>query len=225
MTPRLVSVGSRTTRTRRAQHSRNVLPVQFSVNSESRECALRHYNLRFTISLTVSRKPFHALSSWDCVLWEGVRHNANVVMSFDDTLRIFGSEGWRLKRNHVWKCRISNANMASPWNSQSQWTSIGGQPELKRVARLGPDFTSHARILNDLNSTVSWNLDSMLDKKYARVRKLASSGGPREETYLKGHVLRLHAKFLHNLKEGSQRLVPVREGGPDVRIFELRWEL
>lgn len=220
MTPRLVTVGSEAVSKRRSRYDGKMLPVQFFVNSESRGCALRHYYLRFTISISVVRTKRH----WPFPLeYEDIMYTANVVMSSDDTLRIYGGKLPYLTSDYFWKCRFSNANMASPWNSQSKSISLGAQPEVKRVRPSGPDFTTHARILHNLNCMVSWDLHSIDDEESARIRTFATFSGAREEIHLINNVLRLHGKFIEKSKDWSQVLGPVLDGGPDPWTFELKW--
>lgn len=217
------------------KHIRTVLPAQFSVNLESRECALRHYNLRLSISVTVGRLRSHWWPRYEKC--EGFRYHANVVLSSDDNLCVFGEEWMSAQPRHVWKCQISNANTTSPWNSQSKSRPVGARPEVKQLAPLGPDLTSHARILVNPNSMVSWDLDLPildLDRDHdmlLRKKPKPSFCGPQyvrlEEAVgqdFTGHVLVLHARFLENLEALSQTLVPALDGGPDIRPFELRWK-
>ncbi|KAH8753527.1 hypothetical protein F5883DRAFT_650873 [Diaporthe sp. PMI_573] len=230
MTPRLVAVGPKAIGGRRLiQHIRSMLPSQLSVNSESRHAALDHYKMRFTISITIDKARF------DHNCWrfksEVTRHQARVVMSPDDTLGLLGWEKLVLWSSCTFQ--VENANGISPWDSESKPMAFRAQPDVKKVAFLGLDLAWNARIVHDLNSTVSWNLDSILHKKSTRPRKLYSLWDPwysdSEAAYSKDHVLIHSRNYNGSLQEWGARLlcrasredIPDWRGAPDILAFEL----
>lgn len=76
MTPRLIAVGPKGPGTPLSHHSKKILPSLFPVNQGSRYCALRHYSIRLTISLTVDETGEHL---WDCPEFQSTTYHANVV--------------------------------------------------------------------------------------------------------------------------------------------------
>lgn len=168
MTPRLVVVEpSGIVYMRCPAYTKKVLPAQLCVNSESRFWALRRYSLRFTITLIVNLDGQH---TWDCHNFRGSRHHANVVMSPDDTL---GLLGWDCVPHGVkQKLQVESVNWDSPWMGNWPNTSSGGaQPEVKKVAFLGRKLGSRAEIIHALNSTVSWDVNTILHADSTKLRR------------------------------------------------------
>lgn len=220
MAPRLVVVAPKTLGERRLQFSRNMLPAQFSVNSESRECALRRYNLRFTIkaSVTDDSRPKYLLK-----FFRDVRHHAHVVMSPDDTLGFLGwgpvcSRGPR----RCWNFRVEHSNAASPWYSRNKPIISGAQPEVKKVVWLSEALLSKPRIVHDLNSTASWDLDSIPHQKSATARKFAGvCSGLWKATYSKDHLLISYFRSTGNFEEWGRKILPTLIWSGDIWRFEL----
>lgn len=76
MTPRLIVIAPKSFMTPLSHPSRRTLPSLFSVNQGSRYCALRHYTIRLTLSLTIDETGMH---EWDCPEFQSTTHRANFV--------------------------------------------------------------------------------------------------------------------------------------------------
>lgn len=223
MNPRLVAVGPKGLGRPRSYHSRKILPALLSVNRDSRYCALRHYTLRFTITLTVDETGQHR---WNCPKFKGTTYRANVVMCPDDTLGLLGWE--TLNLGHGMRFQVQSANGKGPWENCP--TSAGAQPKVKKVAFLGPDIALNHEIVDDINSLVSWDLDSILHTKSTSVRKWGSfwHHHARAPSY-KSIILVQSRKFNGSLEDWGKRLMyrakrgalPLWHGAPDILAFEL----
>lgn len=178
MTPRLVPVvpkSRRSTGRFRFPRGKKILPALFSVNKESRYCALRHYTLRFTIALTVDQTGLH---KWDCPNFKGTTHRAHVLMSPDDTLGLIGWESLYL--GHKMRFRVEKGNETSPWENYP--INHGAEPEVKKVAFLGRDVAwDPQNFVHNVNSMFSWDLDLILHTKSTHARKL---NAPSDSWYL-----------------------------------------
>lgn len=221
MAPRLVVVAPKTLGERRLQYSRKMLPVQFSVNSEARECALRRYNLRFTIriSATDPRPPTHYLE-----LFRGDRHHAHVVMSPDDTLGFLGWEAVRIGSDleRRWHFRVEHSNATSPWHSRNKPTTSGAQPEVKNVVCLGKAHVSNTNVVHDLDLTASRNLDSIPYQKFATTRKFGSPWFSFwEEIYFDDNLQIPYFKSVGNLEEFGRFVLPWLRCSGTIWRFEL----
>lgn len=226
ITPRLVAVGPNGLGRPRSDHSKRILPALLSVNQDSRYCALRHYTVRFTITLTVDETGKHR---WNCPEFRGKNYHANVVMSPDDTLGLFGWE--TLNMGHGTRFQVRSANGKGPWESYP--TSHGAQPEVKKVAFLGRDIALNRKIVGDLNSVVSWDLDSILHTNSTNVRKWVAPCYPwlnlPHAPYFKDYILVQSRRFNGNLEDWGKRLIfrathralPLWDGAPDILAFEL----
>lgn len=226
MTPRLVAVGPKGLGHPRSHHSTKILPALLSVNKDSRYCALRHYTLRFTITLTVDKTGQHG---WDCPKFQGTTYHANVVMCPDDTLGLLGWE--TLDLGHRTRFRVKSANGEGPWENCP--TSAGAQPEVKKVAFLGSDIAFNRKIVHDLNSVVSWNLDSILHTSSTHVRKWGSHCclwlSLPHAPHSKGVILVQSRNFNGSFANWAQRLMyrarhgalPLWRGSPDILAFQL----
>lgn len=228
MTPRLVPVGPRSEGRRILYSHSKVFPALFSVNKESRYCAIRHYTLRFTIAVTVDRSG--GRHRWDCPNFVGDTHRAHVLMSPDDTLGFFGWRNLNLGNRH--KFRVESADGTSPWESHP--ANRGAQPEVRKVAYLGPDIASYHKIVHDLNSTISWDLDSILhNTEPGGIRNLYPLCGPwytaAEAADSKHHILIRSCNYNGSLEECGERLMlrasnwglTLWKGAPDIVVFEL----
>lgn len=226
MKPRLIAVGPKGRGRPRSEHSKRILPALLSVNKDSRYCALRHYTLRFTITLTVDDTGRHR---WDCPEFQCTKYHANVVMSSDDTLGLFGWE--TLNLGHGTRFKVENASGKAPWESYP--TSHGAQPEVKKLAFLGRDIAMNNKIVDDLNSVVASDLDSILHTECTNVRKCGAPWRPwltlPHAPYIKTHILVQSRRFDGSLEDWGKRLVyrarrgalPLWTGAPDILAFEL----
>ncbi|KAG6358316.1 hypothetical protein INS49_014200 [Diaporthe citri] len=203
-----------------------VFPALLSVNKESRYRALPHYTLRFSITVTADQMGMHR--------WGGPNHtvdtyHAHVLMSPDDTLCFMGWEDLGLGRRHEF--RVESADGTSPWESHP--TVCGAQPDVRKVAYLRPGIASTDKLVHDLNSTISGDLNSILHTEPGRIRKLYTVCGPwyraSEAADSKHHIL-IHSRgFTGSLREWGQELIlkanmgdlPLGNGAPDIAAFEL----
>lgn len=103
---------------------------------------------------------------WNCPQFQGTRYHANVVMCPDDTLGLFGWETLDLGRRT--RLRVNSANGEAPWKSYP--TNPGAQPEVKKLAFLGPDIARNPGIVQFLNHEASWDVDSILHSKSTSIR-------------------------------------------------------
>lgn len=228
MKPRLIAVGPKGLGWPRSEHSKRILPALLSVNNDSRYCALRHYTLRFTITLTVDETGKHR---WDCPEFQCTKYHANVVMSSEDTLGLFGWE--TLNLGHGTRFQVKNAHGKAPWESYP--TSHGAQPDVKKLAFLGRDIAMNPQEVRNFNSMKSWNLDSMLHMECTNVRNLKTGyhwpswSNLSQPYYIKQDVLVQSRKFNGSLEEWGKRLLyrakrgalPLWNGAPDILAFEL----
>lgn len=207
---------------RRTTYRKKVLPVQFSVNSKAREFALRHYILRFTISVAVNTGGLRVhrdfLPFTFC--------HANVVMSPEDTL---GLLGWcKAHPESGWKFHVENVAWESPWVGNKP-TACGTQPDVKKVAFLQAYLGPRSRILHALNSTVSWDVTSILHTKSAMLSRLYPLGPPwyTHKFYAMDFISIRSRTFSGTLKEWGERLsYRLRHRGlqhcdADILAFEL----
>lgn len=216
MMPRLVPVGPRGIK-RFSQQSKQILPALFSINKDSRYCALRHYTLRFTITLTVDETGKHR---WNCPEFQCTKYHANVVMSPDDTLGLLGWD--TLKLGYEARFRVKNANGKGPWQSHPVNHGAQSKPKVKKVAFLGPDIAHRHETVQALNS-MRRDLKSVLHAKSTRVRQ--EWVGSRH----RGFVSFQSRKFNGNLEEWGKRLMyrakhgalATWKGAPDILAFEL----
>lgn len=226
MLPRLVPVGPKGLGKPLSEHSKIILPALLYVNKDSRYCALRHYSLRFTITLTVDETGKH---QWNCPEFQGTEHHANVVMSPDDTLGFFGWE--TLRQGYGTRFGVKNAN--GIWASYP--TDLGAQPEVKKVAFLRPEIVSDPRFIHYLNRGASWDWDSSLHGKLSSVRKLdvpwdvwhrlphgfCSIWKPKvliQSHNFSGTLKDWGIRLIHRAKHGA---LPTWSGGPDILAFRL----
>lgn len=227
MTPRLIAVGPNSSGSLRSHHSRQIYPALLSVNRESRHCALRHYNLRFTMILTVDHTTPRRIDEE----FEGHKFHANVVMSTNDTLGLFG---WELLHfGRAWRFKVNSADGITPWESYP--TSHGVHPEVKKVAFLGRDIAVSQSIVRDLNSVASWDLDSILHAKSTTIRRLKPYSGhwytiPNTSCTKSEDQILIHSRnFNGSLEDWGHRLIfraknstlPLWSGAPDILAFQL----
>jgi hypothetical protein len=228
MTPRLVVVEPHGDGYRRHRaYNKKILPAQFSVNSEAREIAVRRYNLGITVTLIVDKNGDHR---WSCPSFRGIMHHANVVMSPDDTLGLFGWD--TLLKGVGWKVRVESVdlNRLRSWNRRDI-TMCGAQPEVKKVAFLGYHLGSRPKLIHTLNSIVSLDMNTVLHTESTTLRKLNPDGRynpPRADKYM-DNVLIHSRKFSGTLQDWVERLLfrarrdslPSWFGAPDIVAFEL----
>lgn len=226
MTPRLVAVGPKGRGQRRSHHSKQILPALFSVNQDSRHCALSHYTSIFTITLTVDETGLHR---WDCPEFKGTKYHANVVMSTDDTLGLFGWE--TLNLGHSTRFQVKSANGIRPWETSPN--SHGAEPEVRKVALLGQHIALSKSIVRDFNSSVSWDMDSIIYATSTSVRKLNTPAGRWYELpvspWTKEQILIQSRNFNGSLEDWVKRLIfrakhgalALWSGAPDIFAFQL----
>lgn len=223
MTPRLVAVGAKGLTLPRSLHSKCILPALLSVNQDSRHCALRHYTMRFSIILTVDKTGQH---EWDCPHFQGIYHQANVVMSPDDTLGLLGWETLRL--GHRTRFQVKSANGKSPWEGFP--TSHGVQPEIKKVAFLGRDIALEPGIVRYLNSRAETDLNSILHAKRTHLRRVYTPHRPWfPKAAPKDHIKIQSRNFNGTFQDWVERLIyrakhealALWDGAPDILAFEL----
>lgn len=150
-------------------------------------------------------------------------------MCADDTLGFLGWETLDFK--HGTRLRVKDAN-GSPWTSFPQSTG-----RVNKVAFLGPNITWNDKIVDGLNSMVSWDLGSILHKEsmygYDDLRKWY----PNNEIWnvllhrrLNNRRLLIQSRnFSGSLEAWAQRLIhrakrgtlPLWRGAPDILAFEL----
>lgn len=216
MAPRLVPVGPRG-QNRFSQQSKQILPALFSVNKDSRYCALRHYTLIFTINLYVDETGEHRSY---CPEFKCTRYHANVVMSPKDTLGLLGWD--TLKLGYEARFRVKNANGKGPWKSYPINHGAQSEPRVKKVAFLGPYIASRHGTVQRLNS-MPWDLNSILHAKSTKVRQEWVG-------HQYGNVVSLQSRnFDGTLEEWGKRLMyrakhgalAIWKGAPDILAFEL----
>lgn len=206
------------------------LPALFCVNIEARQCALRHYRWRFTLTLqaaltTNSHDPMLPVTP---VPATSVRH-ARVVMSSHDTLGFIG-RGFQTDDGYRWKIGIHSADETSPWERQT--TAHESQVKLENVAILGPSLEADPRIIYDLNSTPSWDIDKILhNKSTMKLDTLQDPWySPKDRTYSKQSLSIRHFRLTSDLQgwgESVLRRVPepamfLEADSPDIVSFKLR---
>lgn len=219
MAPRLVPVGPRGQK-RFSQQSKQILPALFSVNKDSRHCALRHYTLRFIITLYVDETGKHR---WYCPKFKCTKYHANVVMSPKDTLGLLGWD--TLNLGYEARFRVKNADGKGPWKSYPINHGAQSEPKVKKVAFLGPDIASRCGTVQRVNSK-RWDLNSILHAKSTRVRQ--EWVGPQYRDFVSFQS----RKFNGNLEEWGKRLMyrakhgalATWKGAPDILAFELGME-
>ncbi|POS75619.1 hypothetical protein DHEL01_v205978 [Diaporthe helianthi] len=211
----------------RSDFTKKIFPAYLSVNCEARDCALRHYSLRVTITVAVDTRRYQNLNYYP-------RYHANAIMSPDDTLGFLGWENFANSRRYGWKFQVDNANSSGPWASNRPDASLCGiQQQVNKVAFLTSNFRSNSKIIDELNSTVSWDVRSILHTKSDKLRKLSPPGASWYEIgnphYIKDHVLMHSRNFSGSLQEWGERLLHRFNndgllhltGLPDILAFEL----
>lgn len=230
MTPRLVVVEPKSPwYNGPSKFGKKILPSHFSINSEAREYALRHYSLRFTVTVIVDLTGRH---NWYCHNFRGIRYHANAIMSPDDTLGLIGWE--TLPCAFGWKFGVESADSSGPWASKRPNVRLGGmQPKVTKVAFLAATLRSGSNAIDVLNRTVSGDLTQILHTKSDKLRKLLYHEAPgytlRHRGYFKDHVLMHSRNFNGTLQEWGERLMyrikhrglAESEGLPDILAFEL----
>lgn len=166
------------------------------------------------------------------ICWVPRKLTSTAAVCADDTL---GFMGWEtLDFKHGTRFEVKGAN-GSPWTSFPKNT--GG---VKKVAFLGPGFAQNNKIVDDLNSVVSWDLRSILHKETARGK--LREWYPNKDTGLwslsqhppwfkRVRTLLIQSRcFDGNLQSWARRLIhrakkgtlPLWTGAPDILAFKLR---
>lgn len=137
----------------------------------------------------------------------------------DDTLGFMGWETLDFKHGTRFEVREANG---SPWTSFPNSTG-----RVNKVAFLGRDIARDTKIIDDLNSVVSWDLESILHKESAigDLRKWY----PDHSLWIKRRLLIQSRYFDGDLGEWARRLIyrakkktlPLWRGAPDILAFEL----
>ncbi|KAL1857422.1 hypothetical protein Daus18300_010395 [Diaporthe australafricana] len=226
MTPRLVVVEPSGMEHKRGAKYSKTLPAQLRVDSDSRFWALRRYNLRFTITVFVSTEGSYRKFS---AIWR----QANVVKSPDDTLGLLGWD--HLPTGVTHKFHLQSANWDGLWVGNCPETSSdGAQPEVKKVAFLGGKLASSAGFVHDLNSTITWDVNTILHTESTKLREMYPPLGSLWSTipdpyYSMNHVLIHSRNFSGSFQEWGERLllrvsqeaIARWRGAPDIMAFEL----
>lgn len=163
--------------------------------------------------------------------FDGHKFHANVVMSTNDTLGLFG---WELLHfGYAWRFKVNSADGIAPWEPYP--TSHGVHPEVKKVAFLGREIAVSQSIVRDLNSVASWDLDSILHAKSTTIRKLKPYSGhwytiPNTACTESQDQILIHSRNFNGCLEdwvktlifrAKTRTLPLWSGAPDILAFQL----
>ncbi|KAL1852880.1 hypothetical protein Daus18300_011962 [Diaporthe australafricana] len=167
MKPQLVPVKLKRDGKRDSRHPVEIRGISalLAVNKEARHIALRHYSSRFTLKITFVQYVWIQGTVQEAPPF----HLARIIMSPDDTL---GFLCWQIAvpGGEQAIIKVESANQSSPWNCHK--TEGLPQPAVEKVATLGYDLEFNHHIVKNLNSTASWDLDSILHVKSGRIRRL-----------------------------------------------------